>query len=522
MIVEKVMVTFEYLKGDKKISFMNLIPKDLPKVLCDEEQMEKIFYNLLENSLKFTDKGYIKISAELGDDYITIFVEDTGIGIEENKIGSIFESAMYSKDLTNKSYYSTFIGLSITKQLIELQGGKIDVKSQYGKGSCFLFTLPLAKEQIKNSLEISKASFKMKETSLENIEKKIKVNKYNILIIEYDTVSLTALSNNLYLAGYIVKEVRSGYEALELVNNGINFDVVILNTIMPDISGYGILKEIREKYLPVELPVLLLINNRNGYDVSTGFGLGANDYITKPFQIDELNGRVKSLIDMKRAVNNLVTTELSFLQAQIKPHFIYNALSVISSLSLVKPAKAKELILDLSDYLRGSFDFESKEGITTLKKELNIVKAYLSIEQARFKERICVEFEIDDINCTVPMLSVQPLVENAVRHGIMPMISGGKIWITVKNEGEYIKISVRDNGIGIDEKRLNYILSGKIENGSVGIKNIHRRLIKLYGNGINISRGKENGTNVEFKIPWHMKENMLDVDFIGEIGESDT
>jgi len=79
-------------------------------------------------------------------------------------------------------------------------------------------------------------------------------------------------------------------------------------------------------------------------------------------------------------VSDKFTTELQFLQAQIKPHFIFNALSVISSLSIREPERAKELVLHLSDYLRGSFDFESTEGLTTIKKELELVRAYLAIE----------------------------------------------------------------------------------------------------------------------------------------------
>lgn len=500
MIVEKVIFALEYLKGEKNIVFENCIPKNIPFVFCDEERMGQIFYNLLENALKFTEEGYIKVSANFSNSTATVVIEDTGIGIEESNLDGIFNS--FGQVGERKNYEGTGIGLSITKQLIELQGGKIWVESEYGKGSCFFFTLPLAKEKTQSIMEGIELPFISKKTRGEVIYNEKKLDKYNILAVEYDPISLKALINNLCLHDYTVKGVGSGYEAMKLLENGIQFDVVILDVMMPDISGYDVLKKIREKYLPIELPVLLLTTSRHAPDISTGFRLGANDYLGKPFEAEELNARVNSLINMKNAVNSLVATELSFLQAQIKPHFIYNALSVISSLSLTKPAKAKELILDLSDYLRGSFDFESKEGITTLKRELNLVKAYLSIEQARFKERLCVEFEIDDINCTVPLLSVQPLVENAVIHGIMPIISGGKICIVVRHEGEYVKISVIDNGVGIDEEKLQNILSGKIENGSVGIKNIHRRLIKLYGRGLTITRGIENGTKVEFEIPY--------------------
>lgn len=499
MISERVIFSLKYLKGGKNIVFENYIPKNAPLVFGDEERMGQIFYNLLENSLKFTEEGYIKVSSEFSNNIITIFIEDTGVGIEEKNLEGIFNSFCQSNE--RKNYEGMGIGLSITKQLIELQGGKIGVKSEYGTGTCIFFTLPLANEQAQRIVKPIEVD-SLEEVKKIFVEKEKVIDRCNILAVEYDPISLKALTNNLYLLNYTVQGVGTGVEALNLLENGAKYDVIILDVMMPDISGYDVLKKIREKYLPVELPVLLLTTSRNINDISTGFRLGANDYLIKPFEAEELNARVNSLINMKKAVNSLVATELSFLQAQIKPHFIYNALSVISSLTLTEPEKAKELVLDLSDYLRGSFDFESNEGLTTLKRELNLVKAYLSIEQARFKERLCVEFEISDINCTVPLLSIQPLVENAVRHGIMPMINGGKIWITVRNEGEYIKISVIDNGVGIDKEKLENILSKSGKNGSVGIKNIHRRLIKLYGRGLIITKGIENGTKIEFFVPY--------------------
>lgn len=499
MIAERVIFSLKYLKGGKNIVFENNIPKNSLLVFCDEERMGQIFYNLLENSLKFTEEGYIKVSSECSNNIITIFVEDTGVGIEEKNLEGIFNSFGQLKE--RKNYNWTGIGLSITKQLIELQGGEIGVKSEYGKGACFFFTLPLANEEAQRIIKPIEAPL-TKEKDTEVFVKKSKVmEKYNILAVEYDPLCLKALINNLCLLDYTVQGVGTGKEALNLLEHGGKFDVVILDVMMPDISGYDILNKIREKYLPVELPVLLLTTSRNMNDISTGFRLGANDYLIKPFEAEELNARVNGLINMKKAVNNLVAAELSFLQAQIKPHFIYNALSVISSLTLTNPEKAKELVLDLSDYLRGSFDFESNEGLTSLKRELSLVKAYLSIEQARFKERLCVEFEINDVNCTVPLLSIQPLVENAVRHGIMPMIDGGKIWISIKGEGEYARISVVDNGVGIDEEKIENILSEGGKKGSVGLKNIHRRLIKLYGRGLIITKGIDNGTKVEFFVP---------------------
>lgn len=500
-IVDSVIFVLEHLKGEKNIIFENLIKKDTPAVFCDEERLGQILYNLLGNALKFTEQGYIRVRTEFSDSIVTIFIEDTGIGMKEENLDSIFNYFEQIDASINRKYEGTGIGLYITKKLIELQGGTINVKSEYGKGSCFVFTLPITTEEPKNSMSLIEPIF-IKNIQIDEEINEQNLERCNVLAVEDDSISLKALINNLRLDGYTVKGVQSGNDAIKLLENGIKFDVVILDIMMPDISGYEILKQIRKKYSQLELPVVLLTARSRIDDIETGFKFGANDYLIKPFETVELNARVKSLVEMKKAVNNLVTTELAFLQAQIKPHFIYNALSVISSLIIREPLKSKELVLDLSDYLRNNFDFESREGLTTLKKELELVKSYLSIEQARFKERISVKFEINSEDCVIPMLSIQPLVENAVRHGIMPLINGGTISIVTQNKSGYVSISVQDDGVGIDEGKLQYILSGEIKRGSVGIKNIHRRLTMLYGKGLNITSGEESGTKVEFLVPY--------------------
>jgi signal transduction histidine kinase/DNA-binding NarL/FixJ family response regulator len=505
-IAEAVIVVLEHLKGSKEIIFENRISRDLPCVICDEERLNQVFFNIIGNALKFTEKGIITVKAKLYDGKMVISVEDMGIGIHEDKLDSIFNSFEQVDTSINRKYEGTGLGLYITKRLIELHGGEIWVESQVGKGSCFSFTLPISKEKPENSINLNKVYFEVKDMELNYATDNSTLQRYNILAVEDDAASLRALINNLRLDGYTIKSVTNGYDALEILESDVKFDLVILDVMMPGISGYAVLKKIRERFLPVELPVLLLTARSRSEDISIGFKLGANDYLIKPFEPDELNARVKSLVQMKKAVSNLVASELSFLQAQIKPHFMYNTLSVISSLTIREPKKAKELILDLSDYLRGSFDFESSDGLTTLKKELELVKAYLSIERARFNDRLEVEYNIDDdLDCTLPMLSIQPLVENAVKHGIMPMIQGGKISIDVHKKEKEVIISVSDNGVGIDEKVItsfsNKIYQNQIKRSGVGMRNVHRRLVSLYGKGLNITKGFENGTKVEFIIP---------------------
>jgi sensor histidine kinase YesM len=194
---------------------------------------------------------------------------------------------------------------------------------------------------------------------------------------------------------------------------------------------------------------------------------------------------------------------MSFLQAQIKPHFIHNTLSIISSLSIKNPPKAKSLILDLSDYLRGSFALNDEEGLTTLSKELGLVKAYLSIEQARFKDRLQVNYDLrEELDCTIPLLTIQPLVENAIQHGILCRTKGGKIYITTSMEPNRVRIEVRDNGVGIEPDRIRKVYELNQDQKGVGLINVHRRLMTKYGDGLHIDSILGQGTTVYFYVPY--------------------
>jgi len=497
-----VIFVLEYLRGEKNIVFENRIPSELPAALCDEERLRQILFNLLGNALKFTKKGCIALDAKLSGDEIIVSVEDTGIGIPRDRLASIYNSFAQLDASLERQYEGTGLGLYITRGLVKLHGGEIWIESELGRGSRFYFTLPRAREKAANIDEVGSPYVKMDKILEADVEPEKKLDSYNILAVDDDEASLKALINILSLDGYTVKGLTSGYEAVRLLDQGIGFELIILDVMMPGVSGYEVLTRIREKYLPVELPVLLLTARRRTEDISAGFRSGANDYLVKPFEADELSARVRSLVQLKKAIGSLISSELSFLQAQIKPHFIFNTLSVISSLSLKEPAKAKKVILDLSDYLRASFDFDSVNGFTTLRRELELVRTYLAIEQERFEERLQVEYVVDgSIDCKIPILTIQPLVENALKHGIMKKLEGGKISISVHNEGECVRVAIHDNGIGIAPDINKELLAGEARKGSVGLKNIHKRLMSMYGQGLTISGQIGKGTNVEFLIP---------------------
>ena len=210
-------------------------------------------------------------------------------------------------------------------------------------------------------------------------------------------------------------------------------------------------------------------------------------------------------IELSRAhaMQQLVTqAELRALHAQINPHFLFNALSTIAAMCRRDPDQARDLLLMLSQYLRSSI--RTWNDLVTLGEELAIVEAYLAIEKARFGERLRVELQIESdlMDLKVPILSVQPLVENSVRHGIMPRLRGGTITVTGRREGDWLLLTVSDDGVGMD------LGARQSEQGNgVGMANVRNRLRHLYGAGdlMEVASSPETGTTVRLRLPLQAK-----------------
>jgi signal transduction histidine kinase len=503
-IVEMVMSEQKYLMKNKDIVLFNNMESNTPYVYGDKDRVIQIIYNLLGNAIKFTEEGEIIISALEKDNMLEISVEDTGIGIESEKIQDIFLSFEQGNVEATKVYGGTGLGLSIAKQLVEIQGGQIWVESQIGRGSKFTFSLPISNHRKaiasfrKNRVERERYS---RHILLEEVSNVNNDSEFTILIVDDDYVNLHSLVNILSANDYSVLAATSGTKALDILSENKNIDLVILDVMMPQMSGYEVCKKIREEYSIYDLPVLMLTAQNNPEAIMTGFKSGANDFLAKPFEMGELRARVKTLIELKKSVEKAIHSEMAFLQAQIKPHFLYNALNTIVSFCWTDSEKAAELITDLSNYLRGSFNFSNMDKFVRIEKELELVESYLSIEKARFEERINCEFDIEDINFMIPSLVLQPLVENAVKHGILKNPEGGTIKISIKDENSIIKVKIIDDGVGIEKEKLESIVNDKITGDSVGLRNVIRRLKHIYGYGIEIESEINKGTVVSINIP---------------------
>ncbi|EOC99469.1 sensor histidine kinase [Caldisalinibacter kiritimatiensis] len=198
----------------------------------------------------------------------------------------------------------------------------------------------------------------------------------------------------------------------------------------------------------------------------------------------------------------LAKAELKALQAQINPHFLFNAINTIVSFVRTKPDKARELLLHLGSYFRKNL----QQGVdeVDLKKEIEHIKSYLEIEKARFDDKLDVNFHIDkDIKCKLPPLILQPIVENAVKHGILQKLEGGTIDIWAKDKENGTELIVQDDGIGMSEQCLQKIFNNDKNKGSIGLVNVNNRLKNKYGDkyGLQIESKVGQGTKVTMLIP---------------------
>lgn len=217
----------------------------------------------------------------------------------------------------------------------------------------------------------------------------------------------------------------------------------------------------------------------------------------------------------RQTEKDLLTTQLLFLQAQIRPHFIFNALNAISAICGRENAPdAQKLIVKLAGFLRGVVKRNQQE--VTVREEKEYIENYLAIENVRFGDRLAVDWEIDlrenFYHRTVPILVLQPIVENAVQHGIAKKENGGKVRILMSGDGHDTKIEVTDDGVGMTQETLKKVMANghttSEGRAGIGLSNIHKRLIRMYGAeyGLKIISEPGRGTTVTVRIPFHEKK----------------
>ncbi|MBO9607201.1 MAG: response regulator [Paenibacillaceae bacterium] len=507
-VAQSVIEVIRHTTGKKELAIVQRWPERLPLLDTDEDRLSQMLFNLLGNAVKYTDRGEIALSATVEGDWIAVSVADTGIGIAEERLEAIFASYEQLDAWDDRERPGTGLGLSITRKLVELHGGSIKAESEPGRGSTFTFTLPAAKDQ--SPLATHEAAARVAAAALaetaaalaEPAPAAVATGGASVLIVDDDPVNLQVLINLLAPERYKIVTAVNGEEALRELQHGPQPDLVITDWMMPGMSGLELCGRIRERYLLSELPVLMLTARSRPEDIRGCFAAGVNDYLGKPVHAEELRARVRTLLQLRTSIEHAIRTEIAFLQAQIKPHFLFNSLNTIIANCQVNPNQATVLLLKLSDYLRSSFDFQNRDRLVSLRKELALVEAYLQLEKARFDERLNVEYEIEaSLDTPIPPLSIQPIIENAVRHGIMIKPDGGTIRLSVAAEDDCLAVCVADDGVGMTAERVREALGDDRSDKGIGLHNIHKRLLTLFGAGLAIDSAPDAGTKVAFRVP---------------------
>ncbi len=298
--------------GEKPIELRNNFAIDIPAVLNgDSGKIKQIITNILTNAVKYTEKGQINFNVNCINEKDTcsliISVEDTGRGIKEEKISSLFNKFERLEEDKNTTIEGTGLGLAITKKLIEMMGGKIIVQSKYGVGSKFTVYL---KQKI-----VSMEKPKTEET--EKIEQNIDFNGNNILVVDDNKMNLKVATRILKEYNINVCESESGLECIERIKANEKYDLILMDDMMPRMSGVETLKELKQLQ-NFNIPVIALTANALEGMREKYLKEGFNDYLSKPFNKIELEDILKKYLNKKENISNVKEKELPTLKEEIE------------------------------------------------------------------------------------------------------------------------------------------------------------------------------------------------------------
>lgn len=297
---------------EKGIQLHNQVVPNFPGVHADEARLHQILHNLIGNAIKFTDQGDVTVTALEGRSMATIEVTDTGIGMTRDEQRYVFEPFEQARGGETRAHSGTGLGLAIARQLAELHGGQLRCASVIGVGSTFSLDLPLSQDDRlpagrKPANEPSVLGDEVEPTRAEVEPQSGKNQDATVLVVDDDPVNRTVLVNYLATDGYKVLVASNGSEALDLMAK--QPDLVVLDVMMPRISGIDVCRRLRKRYPANELPILFLTAKTRPGDIVSGLAAGANDYISKPVNRDELLARIETHVEVKRLTDERLALE---------------------------------------------------------------------------------------------------------------------------------------------------------------------------------------------------------------------
>lgn len=324
--------SFESLAETQKITLK--FEADLEKipVLFDPDKMEKVFYNIVSNAFKFTPvEGEIKVSIKIIEpSLVEIRIKDSGIGIPADRLSQIFNRFYQVDSSSTREHEGTGIGLALTKELVELHKGKINVNSKEGEWTEFIITFPLGNLKIENEttsellmnnfisdnfwgdVETSETEL-LSATDISSSKSKL---QHEIVLIVEDNSDVRSYIREQLEADYRVIEVCNGEEGITKAQNEIP-DIIITDVMMPKMDGYQFSTKIRSDEKTSHIPIIMLTAKAGLDDRINGLETGVDDYLTKPFSAKELKVRVKNLINLRKQLRKRFSTSTIIKPTQV-------------------------------------------------------------------------------------------------------------------------------------------------------------------------------------------------------------
>lgn len=517
-LVDVVFTLSKPLIGNKALTLENQVDPAMSALSADENRLQQILTNLIGNAIKFTESGKVTVSAATEGEVFKIWVSDTGIGIAEEKQQQIFESFQQADGSITRFYGGTGLGLAITRRLVLLHGGGLGVSSAPGQGSTFWFTLPKRMPEQSTPAATVRATTPTTHAGIKAVLAKVtdeeaalsaepvldrsavfeETRPFTVLVVDDEPVNQQVVIN--YLAPFTCEVVTAdhGKAALELVHSH-PFDLVLLDVMMPGLSGFDVCRRIREDFSASRLPIIFLTAKNQVEDMVIGFKLGANDYLGKPFSREELLAR--ALLHLKLAGNHAAVQRL---RTQIASDLHDDIGAVLTRLTMAaewigevpdlsqKVRKKATRIADLSRVVVQSFSdvvwsidarndtsghlvVKLKETATQLLQDTPYT---LTVDEAWHSTPVSPEVRRN------LYLIFKEAINNVVKYA-----DADQVAIALTGRDGRLVLTITDNGVGFDITE---------QSSGHGLRNMHMRAERL-GGSCEILSG-ETGTTIEVTV----------------------
>lgn len=290
----------------KQITVDSITKEDARYVYADEQRLQQILLNIIGNAVKYSQKGTVSIVTQKhNDSTLAIVVQDCAGGFPEQLIHSI-EDFGFDSQSKETPYGGLGLGLVISKKLMELHNGTISIESIPDKGTKVALHFPFDEASINKELDGIKlyTEYTLKPTANGTLYQtsQTETSRGFIYIIDDDPINVKILHDMLTDAGYYVKFSHEDSELFSIIDRGKPPDIILLDTILPGISAFQVCEKLRNQYSLYELPVIIITSKHRTQEIVTAFRIGANDYLSKPFNKDELLARISNLIALKKSV----------------------------------------------------------------------------------------------------------------------------------------------------------------------------------------------------------------------------